>query len=65
MVDSSNKVVETTLRNIPLSLSSAYVRVDIRWTFASDDEKDVDRAATRSREMSERLAMLPRGRFVD
>lgn len=51
--------------SIPIDLSAPYLRVDIRWTFASEAEKDVDRSAARSKEMTERLAMLPRGRLVD
>jgi len=65
ILDSTQKVVSGTLRNIPVSLSSAYIRADIRWTFASQAEKDEDRAAARSREMSERLAMLPPARRAD
>lgn len=66
MVDSSEKVVEKTLTShIPVSLSSFYVRADIRWTFASQLEKDEDRAASRSLEMTERLAMLPPARRAD
>lgn len=63
--DSNSAVVRTETTNIPVSLSSVYLRADIRWTFASEAEKDVDRSAARSKEMTERLAMLPRGRLVD
>jgi hypothetical protein len=63
--DSSGALVGAKLANIPVSLSSVYLRADIRWTFASESEKDIDRSAARSREISERLAMLPRGRVAD
>lgn len=64
-INDTGVVVNRTMAQIPLDLSSPYVRVDIRWTFASESEKNVDRAAARSQEMSERLAMLPRVRPVD
>lgn len=63
--DSTDARVGATTTNIPVSLSSVYLRADIRWTFASEAEKDVDRSAARSREMTERLAMLPQGRRHD
>lgn len=63
--DSNDVRVGSETTNLPVSLSSFYLRADIRWTFASEAEKDVDRSAARSKEMTERLAMLPRGRLVD
>ena len=48
-----------SMEAIPLNLSGAYFRADIRWTFASQAEKDEDRSAVRRREMAERMAMLP------
>lgn len=60
--------VRTTrsMENIPLDLSGAYFRADMRWTFASQAEKDEDRVSARRHEMAERLAMLPnRTRIVD
>jgi hypothetical protein len=65
VADSSGDIVAETHQNIPVSLSSFYLRADIRWTFASQAEKDEDRAAARRKEMSERLAMLPPVRYVD
>ncbi|MEK7393885.1 MAG: hypothetical protein AAB214_15095 [Fibrobacterota bacterium] len=65
VVDSSGRIKAETKQNIPVSLSSFYLRADIRWTFASQAEKDEDRAAARRKEMSERLAMLPPVRRVD
>jgi hypothetical protein len=65
LVDSTSLVSDTKTTQIPVSLSSVYLRADIRWTFASEAEKDVDRSAARSKEMSERLAMMPRGRISD
>ena len=53
------------MRGMSLNLSGAYVRVDVRWTFASEAEKSEDRAAARNRVMTERMAMLPRARLVD
>jgi len=47
------------MESIPLDLSGAYFRADIRWTFASQSEKDEDRVSARRREMAERIAMLP------
>lgn len=64
-LDSTQQITSEEKQNIPVSLSSFYVRADIRWTFASQLEKDEDRAASRSREMTERLAMMPRARIVD
>jgi hypothetical protein len=63
--DDSGSVVEQSKASIPIDLSAPYVRVDIRWTFASESEKDVDRSAARSKEMTERLAMMPHGRRID
>jgi hypothetical protein len=65
VIDSSGRVTAETKQNIPISLSSFYLRADIRWTFASQAEKDEDRAAARRKEMSERLAMLPPARRAD
>jgi len=64
-LDSTDAVSAVSTTNIPVSLSSVYLRADIRWTFASEAEKDVDRSAARSKEMTERLAMMPRGRISD
>ena len=64
-VDSSAKISSGTTTSIPISLSSAYVRADIRWTFSSQSQRDEDRASQRSLEMTQRLAMLPRARLVD
>jgi hypothetical protein len=44
---------------IPIDLSDAYVRADIRWTFASREENDEDRASERARRMHDILAMMP------
>lgn len=61
--------LDTTVlsKEIPsVDLSGAYFRADIRWTFASQSEKDEDRVSARRREMAERIAMLPpRARIVD
>lgn len=65
VIDSSGKLSDQEKAHIPVSLSNAYIRVDVRWTFASQAEKDEDRAAARSLEMTERLAMMPRGRRID
>lgn len=55
-----------SMETVPLDLSGAYFRADMRWTFASQAEKDEDRVSARRREMAERLAMLPnRARIVD
>lgn len=51
--------VVRTLELEPIDLSGAYFRADIRWTFASQSEKDEDRVSARRREMAERIAMLP------
>lgn len=48
-----------SMESVPLDLSGAYFRADIRWTFASQSEKDEDRVSARRREMAERIAMLP------
>lgn len=64
--DDSGRLVETRADDVPVSLSSFYFRADIRWTFASQSEKDEDRVSARRREMAERIAMLPpRARIVD
>ncbi len=63
--DSTGAVVAREMRGMSLNLSGAYVRVDVRWTFASEAEKSEDRAAARNRVMTERMAMLPRARLVD
>ena len=44
---------------IPIDLSDAYVRADIRWTFASKEQTDEDRASDRVRRMHDILAMMP------
>lgn len=59
-VDSSGKVINTKSGNIPVDLSGAYVRADIRWTFASDAEREEQRAADRAVRLHEILAMMPR-----
>lgn len=62
----SGRLVGARSADVPVSLSSFYFRADIRWTFASQAEKDEDRVSARRREMAERLAMLPnRARIVD
>lgn len=65
-VDTSGVHATRSMESIPLDLSGAYFRADIRWTFASQSEKDEDRVSARRREMAERIAMLPpRARIVD
>jgi hypothetical protein len=41
------------VRNYRLDLSGAFVRADLRWTFASQSEKDADRATMRRQALDE------------
>ncbi len=63
-VTPSGVTTTRSMENIPLDLSGAYFRADIRWTFASQSEKDEDRVSARRREMAERLAMLPPRTYI-
>ena len=57
------KVSVTNERKYRLDLSGAYLRADLRWTFASQSEKDIDRATTRRDELQRgMLASALRGR---
>jgi hypothetical protein len=60
IVDSTGKTTSRTYANIPIDLSAAYIRADIRWTFSSQQERDEATAAERVRRMHDILAMTPR-----
>jgi len=54
---------EVPIRKYRVDLSGAYLRADLRWTFASQSEKDIDRATTRRDELQRgMLASALRGR---
>ena len=59
IVDSSGARKLTDTKNIPINMSSFYLRIDARWTFASGAERDESRAAQRAQRMREILAMAP------
>ena len=60
VVDSTGKSSSRTYANIPIDLSAAYVRADIRWTFSSQQERDEAATAERVRRIHDILAMTPR-----
>ena len=60
VLDSTGKITSKTYNNIPIDLSAAYVRADIRWTFSSEQERDEAQSAQRVRAIHDILAMTPR-----
>ena len=60
IVDSTGKSSSKTYSNIPIDLSAAYVRADIRWTFSSQQERDEAATAERVRLVHDLVAMTPR-----
>jgi hypothetical protein len=54
------------LNALPIDLSGLYVRVDVRWTFASQADKEkVSLLQDRPRMMAERMALMPRRYTLD
>lgn len=60
--DSLGRIKKVELKPIPIDLSGAYARVDLRWTFASKAEKERSAALIRRRQALERLGQVA---FVD
>jgi len=60
--DTLGRIRNQVLKPIPVDLSGAYARVDLRWTFASKAEKERSAALLRRREALARLGQVA---FVD
>lgn len=58
-VDSTGVQSGGNTGHAPIDLSNFYLRVDARWTFASDAERDEAKSAERARRIHEILAMTP------